>query len=76
MNIYYTKKGDKVAFQLVATSQNLAIDVTQAIDQALLAEGWMRVVGKLTGDLYTTTPPENLIDVDSLRAANAFKKGS
>lgn len=76
MNIYYTKKGEKVAIQVMATSQNLAIDIAQAMDQALLVEGWMRVSGKLTGTLFTTTPAENLIDVDTLRHTVAFKRGS
>jgi len=76
MNIYYAKKNDKVSIQVVATSQNLAIDIAQAVDQALLHEGYLRVIGTLTGTLYTTKPPETLIDVDTLRHAEPFKKGS
>jgi hypothetical protein len=45
------------------------------MDQAMLCEGWLRVVGTLTGKIYSTTPPESIIDVDSLRHAEPFKKG-
>jgi uncharacterized protein involved in exopolysaccharide biosynthesis len=75
MNIYYAKKNDKVAIQVTATSPELAIEISQAMDQAMLCEGWLRVVGTLTGKIYSTTPPESIIDVDSLRHAEPFKKG-